>query len=65
MAKLTEKQKKDYIESGGNKCPNCKSDNIEGGPFNTESSEAWQKVWCTDCHEEWTDVYKLTEVEEE
>ena len=64
MAELTGKQKQDYIESGGNRCPHCGSDNIEGGSFNTDSSKAWQGVWCVNCHEEWVDVYTLSDVEE-
>ena len=54
---------KEYIERGDTRCPFCSSDQIEGGSFDCEGAQAWQKVSCLSCGEEWTDVYELGRVE--
>lgn len=50
-----------YKQNGGNKCPFCESENIEGdGQVQTDSTYAWQKIICLDCKKEWEDQYTLT-----
>ena len=61
MNKLTDEQKKKYLENSHH-CPYCGSDQIEGGSI--EGENAYQKVGCNDCYKEWRDVYKLTDVKE-
>ncbi len=64
MNKLTAEQKQKYIQSGGNNCPFCESDDIEGCVgIETGSGIASQNVICNNCNEEWTDIYTLTDVE--
>lgn len=63
MPTTAELQKK-YLEQGGVRCPYCDSDNITGGSFDTEFGEVYQKIWCEECHKEWTDLYKLVGFEE-
>jgi len=60
------KYKEQYIKEGGFRCVHCKSKNI----FSFESAcrgdyEVIQSVECHDCGEIWTDVYTLTDVEED
>lgn len=64
MSILTVEQKKKYLESGAQHCPFCESEDISGdATFDAEGTEAWQRVVCLDCSEEWQDVYKLADVE--
>ena len=58
--KLTEEQKKDYIESDGSHCPFCKSTGITAYDAFSDNG---QKIECEDCGETWIDVYKLVDVE--
>jgi formate dehydrogenase maturation protein FdhE len=60
---LTVEQKQDYIVSGGNHCPYCASHNITALIFDGE--DGGQPVRCEDCGKEWTDIYKLVDIEEE
>jgi len=63
--KLTEEDKQEYLNSRGNICPYCRSDNISAtGYMNADDLTAHRKVECFECGEEWLDVYTLTEVEE-
>ncbi len=39
-------------------CPNCESDEIEGGNVEIENDRAIQKVWCLVCEATWNDIYK-------
>jgi len=61
--KLTKAQKNKYIMSGGNECPLCGSDDIEGGFVEIDNGGAWQPVSCNQCHAEWSDVYNMVDVE--
>ena len=54
---LTEQE---YIERGGNNCPKCESDDIEGGIVQVDSNTAYQDVSCNECETEWRDFYTLT-----
>ena len=51
---------KEYVEKGGNCCPFCGSDEIEGGSCDFEGSTVTVEVGCLVCDEEWDDVYSLT-----
>ena len=62
--KLTQEQKKAYMEGGANLCPFCKSADITGGSIDIDGREAWQEVSCNECNEQWRDVYKLAFVED-
>lgn len=51
---------KEYLKSGGNKCPICGSDNISAdGTFESDGTRAWQRVTCNLCTSDWDDVYEL------
>ena len=60
---LTEEQKKKYLEEGAQHCPYCGSDDIEAGPYEADWMEAWSKVSCHTCDQEWLDLFKLVGVE--
>lgn len=49
-----------YVESGGNRCPYCKSDSIESLELpQVDLGYCSQKVVCCDCEKEWKDIYTL------
>jgi len=52
-----EVKQKYYHDNGGNKCPHCHSDNIQGGEVSIDSNVASQEVWCNDCDAGWKDIY--------
>jgi len=58
-------KQKYYRDNGGNKCPHCHSDSIEGGQFNTDSNEVSQSMWCMDCEEGWIDHYTFSHFKED
>jgi hypothetical protein len=64
MDKITNKIRKEYLENFGTECPFCESDNISSVEWDYGTGEVWAKVRCYDCKEVWTDVYKLTGIEE-
>jgi hypothetical protein len=58
--KLTDEQKKNYIEHDGYICPFCGSTAITAyDAFEAPS----QKIECIDCGETWRDIYKLVDIE--
>lgn len=59
----SEERLKKYLEDADTKCPFCGCVQCEGGSFDQEANQVWQKISCTDCDEEWTDVYVLKRVE--
>jgi transposase-like protein len=61
MIHLTEEMKKAYLESGGNYCPVCRSEDIEAtGGFDFEGGYVYENIVCNNCNSEWTDEYTLT-----
>ena len=56
---LTPEMVRDYVNSGGARCPFCGSDDIEAGPLEADADSAWGPVTCTACGREWQDVYLL------
>ena len=63
--KLNKKQKKEYVDQGGVKCPYCGSDDIDVSNRNEEDTEIRDGVRCLSCDKEWTDVYKIVQIIEE
>ena len=63
-AKLTEEQKRAYMQNTANLCPFCKSWDIEGSPIEADGRYAWQEATCSECQEQWRDVYTLAFVED-
>lgn len=52
------KTQPEYLANPG-ACPQCDSDDIEGGFVEVESRQAWQHVHCHQCGARWTDVFNL------
>ena len=52
-----------YLAENGTVCPHCRSREITGGSVDINGNQAFQSVTCGDCHAEWTDVYRLDNVE--
>ena len=61
---LTEKQKKEYLQADGRRCPYCGSKDIDAESFNSGGDQAWQRIDCRDCDKSWHDIYTLTDMEE-
>jgi len=59
--------KEKYIETGGVRCLHCRSEYIEtwGNFYLSGGFEVSQRVVCNSCGKKWTDVYTLTDVEED
>jgi hypothetical protein len=55
--KMTDQE---YIYKGGNACPFCRSTDVEAGSIDIDGATCIQEVWCSECEEGWTDIYKLT-----
>jgi hypothetical protein len=55
-------QAQEYIRGGGQHCPYCNSEEIEGGPFQCEAGVCWQEVTCLQCEERWHDIYQLADI---
>lgn len=60
---MNETQRKAYLEDSS-KCPFCQSYQIEGSSVEISNDRAYQTVSCNDCDKRWTDIYKLSDVEE-
>jgi hypothetical protein len=52
-----------YLDSGGQHCLHCGSDNIEGGSTNVHGDTANQEVSCNNCETTWVDVFELKSVD--
>ena len=49
-----------YVANCGNKCPKCRSDNLEAGEMQIpDGGTTWQPVKCHNCGSTWNDVYEL------
>ena len=53
-----------YLEGGGDHCPACKSDEIEGGSVQVDTGSAWQSMNCNSCEATWNAVYNLVSYSE-
>ncbi len=61
---LTEKQRNDYIVSGGGLCPFCGSTEIFMTlPIEPDGCDAHRGMECI-CGKEWEDTYRLVDVSE-
>ena len=53
-----------YVQSGGQYCLFCGSDNLDAATVEADGATAYSNVFCNDCKKEWTDEYKLVAVTE-
>lgn len=54
----------EYVREGGGLCPQCRSNEIEGGSIDVNGSSAYQNVVCKCCSSTWTDHYRLVGFDE-
>jgi predicted Zn-ribbon and HTH transcriptional regulator len=59
---MTKEQKAVYLNAS-NICPHCQSDQLSGGFISAEDGVATQSIECLRCKAEWTDIYRLVNVE--
>ena len=60
--KLTVDQKDTYVGNGGDCCPHCQSNDLDGTGVHIDSGTAWQNISCNECNAEWQDIYSLTDI---
>lgn len=53
------KTQAEYLKKGGENCPVCNNDQIEGGFVDVNEGFADQHMTCSDCGAQWVDSYKL------
>jgi hypothetical protein len=51
-----------YIEAKGLICPYCGGESVEGRFIWVEAGEAFQAMRCSECGNQWQDVYHLVDV---
>lgn len=62
IRKPTEEElSKYYVQNGGDRCPFCFQESVEGGSVLIEPGAAHQEASCYECNAEWTAIYTLTE----
>lgn len=49
----------EYVQSGGAKCPVCRSDAIYGSSAEVTSEKIYQECRCGDCGATWVDTFAL------
>lgn len=59
---LNEDRIKQYLNTGGIKCPYCEGEDLKGEPFTSDTELVYQKIRCRVCNKAWLDIYTLTNV---
>jgi len=54
------KTQKEHIANGGQSCPKCNSDQIEGSEVTIDTGKTYQEMTCLECNAQWEDIYDLT-----
>lgn len=52
-----------YIELKGTCCSWCLSGDIQGSRLTMNHGTAWQEMSWNECHAQWSDVYKLQDID--
>lgn len=63
MSTITPEQSAAYVASGGDSCPICRDNQIEGGHILIDAAYAYQDCSCNACEATWTDRYQLVAAE--
>ncbi|MCK9433705.1 MAG: hypothetical protein M0R32_02515 [Candidatus Cloacimonetes bacterium] len=50
---------KEYVKSGGNKCPGCRMQTVESEPGEFDDEGASRKCTCTNCGKTWIECLAL------
>ena len=61
---LTSDQVEEYLESGYNRCPKCKSREISTETPDIDGRYVEVEAMCDACEFKWIDIYRLTGIEE-
>jgi len=51
-----------YLQEGGLHCPQCGSEQIEGGSFESSGGSGTQEIGCLKCGAEWYDIFELVNI---
>ena len=60
---LTNLQVRRYLDSHGDSCPFCRSQEIHSGPLDADGSRAYADCKCHKCGRYWTDEWRLTGID--
>jgi formate dehydrogenase maturation protein FdhE len=63
MEKLTDKQKKEYLDNRGMVCPVCSSEFMECIDHEFDDNMVYGICKCDKCKSQWTDTYQLVDVD--
>lgn len=61
---MNKRQREQYFEYDGLKCPYCTSKDIHTGEAEVKGKVVYQNNTCGKCNRLWTDVFTLTDVED-
>jgi len=61
---LSKESREEYLKNKGNKCPFCKSTNLEANrPYLDDFDESFNcRIHCLSCGNNWLDTYTLTNI---
>ncbi len=54
---------KEYVDEQGQKCPSCRSENINSSYHSMGSAFLTNECYCRDCEASWFETYQLIEYE--
>lgn len=51
---------KEYVRTGGCKCPACGCTDVESSGLDADGPDATEEVWCNACHAQWTGHFTVS-----
>jgi len=60
---ITKEQREYYLKNHGISCPFCHSNELDSDPIKYDLDPS-ANIRCGKCGKEWTDIYKLVDIEE-
>lgn len=64
MKRLTDEEKKKYVEDGFNRCPFCSGFNVVAKSVDVDGRRGRSPVECRSCYRSWEDLWTLTGVDD-
>jgi DNA-directed RNA polymerase subunit RPC12/RpoP len=59
---ITERETAEYMETNGQHCPNCQSNDLDCDRIQVDNDTAWQEIRCEQCKSTWIDLYMLSDI---
>jgi transposase-like protein len=61
---ITKEQKEAYIQHP-NRCPKCRSENLQCDGFESDDNDGWREVRCKDCGLTFKEIFKVVDMDVE